>query len=757
MVRSRPRVTSLVAVSGLILSTSLSTPCAARQPEQFAIIAQAALTKPTETKEMETKQNRKFVYPSAKRGDQVDNYHGKKIEDPYRWLENPHTEESRLWINEQNKLTRSFVDSVKLRKQINERLKELWNYEKYASPFLEGGKFFYFKNSGLQNQDVLYVKDSDTADARVLLDPNLLSTDGTVALAGLELTQDAKLMAYGISKAGSDWQEWRVRDVATGKDLDDKLQWIKFSNASWSADGTGFYYSCYDKPNEETKLEDRNYFQKLYYHKVGTKQEEDKLVYDRKDQKEWGFDGSVTEDGKYLIITVWKGTEPKNRVFYKDLSKPDSQVVELLSKADAKYNFIANDGSTFWFFTDLNAPKGRVVAIDTNASTAEKISLKEILPERQETLEHVSYVGNRFFCRYLKDAFTQMEEVTTAGAPIRKIELPGIGTAAGFSGRKDFQETYYTYTSFNTPPLIYKYEIGSGKSTLFFKPQVKFNPDLFETKQVFVTSKDGTKVPLFLVHKKGLKLNGENPTYLYGYGGFNIALRPNFSVALVEWMEMGGVFAQACLRGGGEYGEKWHEAGMKKQKQNVFDDFIACGEWLIDNQYTSRKKLAIAGGSNGGLLVGAAMTQRPDLFAAALPTVGVLDMLRFHKFTIGWGWVSDYGSADNADEFETLLAYSPLHNIKPDKAYPATMVITADTDDRVVPAHSFKFAAELQNAYQGENPVLIRIETSAGHGAGKPTSKIIDEWTDKFAFLVKVLDFEKTAAAGIAEDPFTTQ
>ncbi len=741
MVRRELRSLSIVAMSCALLSTTVANPVIAQQ----------------ESSKMETKQTAKFVYPAAKRTDHVDVYHGKKIEDPYRWLENPHSEESRQWISEENKLTRSFVDSVKLRSKINQRLKDLWNYEKYATPFLEGGKLFYFKNTGLQNQDVVFVKDNENAEARVLLDPNLLSADGTVALAGLELTHDAKLMAYGISKAGSDWQEWHVRDVETGKDLDDKLEWVKFSNASWSPDGKGFYYSCYDKPNEETKLEDRNYFQKLYYHQVGTKQSEDKLIYERKDQKEWGFDGTVTDDGKYLIITIWKGTEPKNRVFYKDLSKADAPVVELLHTADAKYNFIANDGNIFWFSTDLNAPKGRIIAIDVNASTPDKLSLKEVLAEREETLEQVNYVGNRFFCKYLKDAFTQMQEVTTIGAPIRKIELPGIGTAAGFSGRKEFDDTYYTYTSFNTPPVIYKYEIESGKSTLFFKPKVKFNPDMFETTQVFVTSKDGTKVPLFLVHKKGIKLDGTNPTYLYGYGGFNIALRPNFSVALIEWMEMGGVFAQACLRGGGEYGEKWHEAGMKKQKQNVFDDFIACGEWLVDHKYTSPKKLAIAGGSNGGLLVGAAMTQRPDLFAAALPTVGVLDMLRFHKFTIGWGWVSDYGSADNEDDFPTLLAYSPLHNIKKDLAYPATLVITADTDDRVVPAHSFKFAAELQNAYSGENPVLIRIETSAGHGAGKPTSKIIDEWTDKFAFLVKVLDFEKTAEAGISEDPFAAQ
>lgn len=714
--------------------------------------AQRPVGAQSESSNMETKESQKLSYPQAKRIEHVDIYHGKKIEDPYRWLEDPHTKETRQWIEEENKVTRSFIDSVSIRSKINKRLKELWNYEKYATPFLEGGKLFYFKNSGLQNQDVIYVKDNENSEARVLLDPNTFSKDGTVALAGLELTRDAKKLAYGISKSGSDWQEWHVRDVETGKDLDDKLEWVKFSNASWTADGKGFYYSRYDKPNENTKLEDRNYFQKLYFHEVGTPQEKDQLVYERKDQKEWGFDGTVTDDGNFLIIQVWKGTEPKNRVFYKDLTKPDSEVVELLNKMDARYNFIGNDGNTFWFLTDLNAPKGRVIAVDITKSKGDDVSIKEVIAERDETLEQVNFVGGRFFNRYLKDAFTQMEEVTTGGAPIRKIELPGIGTAGGFAGRREDKETYYTYTSFNTPPTIYKYDIGTGKSTLFFKPNVKFDPDKFETKQVFVTSKDGTKVPLFLVHRKGLELNGNNPTYLYGYGGFNHALRPAFSVALVEWMEMGGVFAQACLRGGGEYGEKWHLAGMKKQKQNVFDDFIACGEWLIDNKYSSNKKLAIAGASNGGLLVGACMTQRPDLFAAACPTVGVLDMLRFHKFTIGWGWVSDYGSADNPDDFETLLAYSPLHNVKEGTDYPATLVITADTDDRVVPAHSFKFAAALQNAYKGDKPVLIRVETSAGHGAGKPTSKIIEEWTDKFAFLVKVLDFEKEAAAGLEKD-----
>ncbi len=700
---------------------------------------------------MESKtDSKKLSYPQAKKMDHVDLYHGKKVEDPYRWLEDPHTEDTRKWIDAENKVTRAFIDSVQLRPKINQRLRELWDYEKYATPFLEGGRLFYFKNSGLQNQDVVYVKDDASKEARVLLDPNQLSKDGTVALAGMDITRDGKFMAYGISRAGSDWQEWYIKDVETGKDLDEKIEWVKFSNASWTADGKGFFYSRYDQPNEKTKHEDQNYFQKLYFHEIGTKQDQDNLVYERKDEKEWGFDGSVSDDGNYLIIHVWKGTEPKNRVFYKDLRKADSPVVELLNKADARYTFIGNEGKKFWLLTDLDAPKSRIVAIDIEKSaTSGKPDVTEVLAERNETLEHVSYVGGRFFLKYLKDAYTQIEECTTDGAPIRKVELPGIGTANGFGGRSNDKETYYTYTSFNTPPMIYRFDTESSKSELFFKPNVKFDPSRFVTEQVFVESKDGTKVPMFLVHKKGVELNSNNPTYLYGYGGFNIALRPSFSVALVEWMEMGGVFAQACLRGGGEYGEKWHEAGMKKQKQNVFDDFISCGEWLINNKYTSTKKLAIAGASNGGLLVGACMTQRPDLFAAACPTVGVLDMLRFHKFTIGWGWVSDYGSADNSDDFAVLYAYSPLHNVKKGKTYPSTLLITADHDDRVVPAHSFKFAAALQEAHQGENPVLIRIETSAGHGAGKPTNKIIDEWTDKFAFLVNVLDFEKEAEAGL--------
>ncbi|MBX9693152.1 MAG: prolyl oligopeptidase family serine peptidase, partial [Cyanobacteria bacterium] len=682
----------------------------------------------------------------------ADTYHGTKIDDPYRWLEEGSNQDTRSWIESQNRVTRKYLDDIKVREAINKRLEKLWDYEKFSTPFKEGGRVFFFKNTGLQNQDVLFVKDDkEDATARELLDPNKLSADGTVALSGVAVSDDGKLLAYSVSESGSDWQEWRVRDIDTGNDLKDRLRWAKFSSASWTTDNQGFFYSKYDEPKAEDKFEGRNYFQKLYYHKLGEDQARDKLIYERKDEKEWGFDGTVTEDGKYLIIHVWKGTEPKNRIFVKALGSTDAEVMELLEKADAKYHFVGNEGSKLWFRTDLSAPRGRLIAIDLDKSKAHEPSISEVIPESKDTLEEVTLVGDHFFLQYLKDAFTSVAEHTTSGEFIRNVELPGIGTASGFNGKKADKETYFSYTSFNCPSTSYKYTVADGKKRLVFKPKVAFDPENFEIKQVFVKSKDGTKVPLFIVSKKGLELKGDTPTYLYGYGGFNISLVPSFSITMVEWMEMGGIYAQACLRGGGEYGEDWHQQGMKDKKQNVFDDFIACGEWLIENKYTNRSRLAIAGGSNGGLLVGACMTQRPDLFAAACPTVGVLDMLRFHKFTIGWGWTSDYGCADNEKEFKTLLAYSPLHNIKSDTSYPATLIITGDHDDRVVPAHSFKFAASLQEKHKGDAPVLIRIETKAGHGAGKPTSKLIAEWTDKLAFLVRTLNFEEAAEKALNE------
>lgn len=697
-----------------------------------------------------SKTSNKLNYPKARQCDQVDDYHGVKVQDPYRWLEDPDSEETRAWVEQENKVTHGFLDAVAIKPAIRKRLEKIWNYEKHGIPFEEAGRLFFFKNTGLQNQDVLFVQDSPGAAPRVLLDPNKLSSDGTVALSGSAVSDDGKLLAYGLSKSGSDWQEWYVRNIDTGKDLDDHLRWVKFSDASWTKDNKGFFYSCYDKPDEKTMHQVANYYQKLYYHKVGNPQEKDELIYERKDQKEWGFGGSVTEDGKFLVIHVWQGTEPKNRIFYKSLEKAGGKVTELFPEPNAKYEFVGNDGAVFWFRTDLDAPRGRLIAVDTAASTKEKPAIKQLVAESQDTLEAASATGGRFFLHYLKDAFTLIKEVTTSGASLREVKLPGIGTASGFGGKMSDEVTYYSYTSFNTPSTIYKYDIESGGEQKFFQPKVAFSPDSFVTEQVFVESKDGTKVPLFITYKKGIAKDGTNPTYLYGYGGFDVAMRPQFSITAVAWMEMGGIYAQACLRGGSEYGQAWHEAGMKKNKQNVFDDFIACGEWLIANKYTSTPKLAIAGGSNGGLLVGACLTQRPDLFGAACAAVGVMDMLRFHKFTIGWGWVSDYGCSDNPDDFKVLYAYSPLHNLKKGTAYPPTLITTADHDDRVVPAHSFKFAAALQEAHGGDSPVVIRIDTKAGHGAGKPTAKLIDEWSDRMAFLVRVLDFEQRAQQHLA-------
>jgi len=678
-------------------------------------------------------------YPEARKGDQTDDYHGVKVADPYRWLEDLDSAETRAWVEAENKLSFGFLESIPQRTPIKERLTRLWNYEKYGIPVREGNRYFYTRNSGLQNQAVLYTVTSLEAQPQQVLDPNTLSADGTVALSGMQVSPDGKLLAYSLSASGSDWQEWKVRDVETSKDLSDDLKWVKFSGASWTRDGKGFFYSRYDEPKSDA-LKGTNYFQKVYYHKLGTPQSEDVLVYERPDQKDWLFNSAVTEDGNYLIITVFQGTDVKSRIYYKDLKAKDSAVVKLLDDFDAAYSFVGNEGPRFFFQTDLQAPRSKV--IEVNVSKSARDNWKVIVPEGKETLQTTTFVNNKFIANYLKDAYTQVKVYDTAGKLVNEVSFPGIGAAEGFGGHATDKETFYSFTGFTTPTTIYRYDMTTGKSSVFRQPKVDFNPADFETKQVFYTSKDGTKVPMFITHKKGLKLDGNNPTYLYGYGGFNISMSPAFSVGNLVWMEMGGVYAQPNLRGGGEYGEEWHQQGMKLKKQNVFDDFIAAAQWLIDNKYTSTPKLAIGGGSNGGLLVGAALTQRPDLFGAALPAVGVMDMLRFQKFTIGWAWVSDYGSSDNADEFKALYAYSPLHNIKPGTSYPPTLITTADHDDRVWPGHSFKFAAALQAAQAGSAPVLIRIETKAGHGAGKPTTKIIEEIADRWAFLVKTLNMK---------------
>jgi len=681
-------------------------------------------------------------YPETRKVDQTDTYHGTEVPDPYRWLEDDvrTSDDVAAWVEAQNKVSFGYLESLPQRESIRQRITELWDYEKYSSPFKAGGRYYYLHNSGLQNQFVLFTMDSLKSKARVLLDPNEWSDDGTVALAGMAFSDDGKYLAYGVQDGGSDWRTWKIMEIDSRKVLDDELKWVKFSGVSWTKDGKGLFYSRYDKPAEDEKFQSVNLDQKVFYHRVGTSQSEDVLVYQRPDHPDWGFQAEVTEDGDYLIITVWKGTDDKYRIYYKDLNEPYGMPIALIDNFDNEYSFVGNDGPVFYFETNVDAPKKRLIAIDIRKPAQE--DWREIIAESENVLRGVSFVGNMFIAQYLKDAQTQVLLYSPHGEMIEEVELPGIGSASGFGGKRTDTETFYSFSSFAVPPSIYRFDLITRETRLMRRADVEFDPDQYETKQVFYQSKDGTRVPMFITARKGLKLDGQNPTLLYGYGGFNIPLTPGFSTSRLAWMEMGGVLAVANLRGGGEYGEPWHQAGTKLNKQNVFDDFIAAAEWLIANKYTSSDKLAIQGGSNGGLLVGACMTQRPDLFAACLPAVGVMDMLRFHQFTAGRFWVDDYGSADDPEQFTAIYAYSPYHNLEPGTSYPATLITTADTDDRVVPAHSFKFAARLQECHDGEAPVLIRIETRAGHGAGKPTAKIIEEIADQWAFLVANLDMK---------------
>ena len=683
-------------------------------------------------------------YPAARKSDVVDDYHGTRVPDPYRWLEDPDSPESRAWIEAENRLTAAYLAEIPARSTIRERLTKLWNYPKYGTPFRKGRRYFFFKNDGLQNQSVLYKQASLTADPETLLDPNLLSEDGTVALSTMAVSDDGRLLAYGTSASGSDWEEFRVRDVAQGRDLSDYLKWIKFSGASWTNDGAGFFYSRYPEPADKA-LTDVNRFQRLYYHRLGTDQAQDLLVYERPDQPDWGMNAEVTDDGRYAVMHVWLGTDRRNRVYYLDLKdakrpKVTGEVVRLLDDFDASYAFVGNDGPVFYFLTDLDAPRKRVIAIDTRHP--ERARWREIIPQGPDVLDGVQIIHDTFVANSMHDASSRLRLFARDGRFVKDLPLPTLGSIGAISGERKDDEMFYAFTSFLYPTTIFRYAFKSGVTSVFKAPAIDFDPSGYETKQVFYTSKDGTRVPMFITHQKGLHLDGSNPTYLYGYGGFNISLTPSFSVSMLVWLQMGGVYAVPNLRGGGEYGEEWHQAGMHDRKQNVFDDFIAAAEYLIAQGYTSPSKLAIAGASNGGLLVGAAITQRPELFGAALPAVGVMDMLRFHKFTIGWAWVTDYGSADSAAQFPYLYKYSPLHNIRAGTRYPATLVTTADHDDRVVPGHSFKFTAALQAAQAGPQPVLIEIETKAGHGAGKPTSKLIEEQADRMAFLVKNLGLE---------------
>ena len=692
-------------------------------------------------------------YPETRKSDQVDIYHGTKVADPYRWLEDDNSAETKAWVKAQNEVTDKFLNALPQREAIKKQFTDLYNFEKFGIPSKEGKRYFWTHNDGLQQQSVLYTAASLTGTPQIAIDPNTLSQDGTVALSGTAPSRDGRYLAYGIAGAGSDWQEWHVRDLNTGKDFADVIKWVKFSTAEWTPDGKGFFYSRYDAPKEGAALTGSNFYQKLYYHRLGDDQAKDVLVYESKTEKEWGFGTTVSDDGKFVSINVWKGSGRKNGLLWMPLkngafdhsTKAEPHIITL--DFDAEYTPVGSHGDVMWVKTDKDAPRGKIIAIDllkekstpANRTPAKSTPWQTIVAEASDTLTAASAVGGKIFAQYLKDAVTHVKVYAPDGKFVRDVAMPGIGTAGGFGGRFADAETFFSYTSLTTPGEIYRYDVASGKVSLFKRPTTAFNPDEFETRQAFVTSKDGTKFPIFIAHKKGLKLDASNATILYGYGGFNVSETPNYRVTAATWIKLGGVYVSASIRGGGEYGGAWHDAGTKLKKQNVFDDFIAAAEWLIANKYTQPAKLAINGGSNGGLLVGAVANQRPDLFGAAVPQVGVMDMLRFHKFTIGWAWVSDYGSSDSAEEFKALYAYSPLHTIQSGKKYPSILVTTADHDDRVVPAHSFKYAATLQAADTGTAPKLIRIETSAGHGAGTPTTKVIQERSDILAFLANAL------------------
>ncbi len=675
----------------------------------------------------------------APKEDVVEDYHGTLVADPYRWLENPDAVNTLAWVEAQNERTHSFLEKIPAREKIKARLTELWDYPKYSAPYKKGGKIFFSKNDGLQNQSVLYVQKSLDDSPAVVIDPNKLSEDGTVALTNQALSQDGTLLAYGSSQSGSDWQEIRVRTVETGEDFPEVLRWCRFSSIAWKHDNSGFYYERYPEQGS-TPPEESSYYCRVYWHILGTPQAQDTLVYERPDFKELAFSPFITEDSKYLGLVVWNGTDPKNRFYYRELES-DRDFIRLLDDNDAGYSFIENDGPVFYFNTDLEAPRGRIIAIDV--TQPERPNWQTIIPEQEDVLSFVTMVNDQFVTAYMHHAHHQLKLYAKDGSFISEIALPTIGSISELSGKREDSEMFIGFTSFLYANSIFRYDFKSGKMELFRNSEINFDPSGFTTEQVFYSSKDGTQIPMFLVYKKGLVKNGQNPTLLYGYGGFNISLTPAFSVARLAWLESGGIFASANLRGGGEYGEEWHQAGMQANKQNVFDDFIAAAEWLIEQQYTSTPKLAIWGGSNGGLLVAACMTQRPDLYGAVICSVPVIDMLRYHKFTVGRYWIPDYGNAEAEPEhFRFLYAYSPLHNVKGGVSYPPTLIATADTDDRVAPAHAKKFAATLLAAHVGDNPLLLRVEMKAGHGMGKPTAKVIEEQSDVYAFLFKTLGME---------------
>jgi prolyl oligopeptidase len=682
--------------------------------------------------------------PKSTKIPHVDSYHGHEVEDPYRWLEDDVRESSqvRAWVESQNAVTLPYLRELPARESLRSRLEELWDFEKRGAPFERGGRWFQFRNDGLQNHAVLYVGDHPQAIERILLDPNTWSEDGTVALEGLSFSKGGRYLAYGIQDGGSDWRTWRVFDVEHGQLLPDELRYLKFTGVSWEATGEGFFYSKYPDPEEGAQFQALNLENKVMYHRLGTRQEDDVIVYWRPEQPEWSYMPRATKDGRWLWLNVWRGTDPKHRIYVLDLTQKYALPMPLFDEFENSFDYVWNDGPLFYLRTDAGAPKSRIVCVDV--ASPEPANWIEIVPEDEAPLLEASFVGGRLVCEYLRDVKSAVELYTLDGQRCEPIEMPGLGTAAGFGGEAHDTQTFFSFSSFAIPPSIYLYDFVSGETELFWRAELDFDADAFVTEQRFVESKDGTRVPMFVTHRKGMELNGAQPTLLYGYGGFDVSLTPAFTVSRALWLEQGGVYVVANLRGGGEYGREWHEGGKRQNKQNVFDDFIAAAEHLIEAGYTSNQQLAIQGGSNGGLLVGACMCQRPELFAVALPAVGVMDMLRFDAFTAGRFWTDDYGSAQDGEEmFRYLLGYSPYHNLKPGTRYPATLVTTADTDDRVVPGHSFKFAARLQECQAGDAPTLIRIETRAGHGAGKPTWMMIEELADIYAFAFSQLRIEQ--------------
>jgi prolyl oligopeptidase len=679
-------------------------------------------------------------YPATATVQHVDTYHGVDVADPYRWLEDDVRESDAVqeWVEAQNEVTFAYLASIPERDVIEERLKELWDYERYGMPVKEGGRYYYSYNNGLQNQNVIYTQADLDVEPELLIDPNSWSDDGTVALASYFPSPDGRHVAYLVQDGGSDWRTARITEVDSRRVLDDNLEWLKFTGLSWAKDGSGFYYSRYPAVESEAKFQSLNMNQAVYFHRLGTPMSDDALIYAQPDNPEWGYTATVTDDGLHLVITVWKGTDDRYQIVHQVLTDPDAEPEILIEGFDNDYTLVGNVGNELYFRTNKEAPRNRLIAIDVDNPDPE--SWREVIPQAADVLNDVSLVGGKIIAEYMQDAQTVVKIFDLSGDQSGTVNLPGIGTAAGFAGKLDDPETFFVYTSYNTPTTVNRLDVETGAVTVFRKPEVHFDSNDYIVKQVFYESKDGTRVPMFISHRKDIELDGNTPTMLYGYGGFNVSQTPGFSITRLAWMEMGGVYAVANIRGGGEYGEEWHKAGTKLQKQNVFDDFIAAAEYLVAEKFTNPAKLAIFGGSNGGLLVGAVTNQRPDLFGAAVPAVGVMDMLRFHEFTAGRFWVDDYGSSENPEEFQALYAYSPYHNAQPGTDYPAILVTTADTDDRVVPGHSFKYAAAMQNAQRGEAPVLIRIETRAGHGAGKPTDMIIRDYADRWAFLLANLD-----------------